>query len=397
MHFQEFESEQHIAEFARQYGDIFSADESLTVAEIGDGNLNFVYRISGDNQSLIVKQALPYIRVIGEGWPLTQDRIRIEAQALKLAAEKSQRRVPEVHYFCSTHCAILMEDIGDHISLRDALCQRKPLPQLVDSLAGFLADSYFETSDLAMGSQARKALITEFSNPQLCNISEEVYFWDPFCDHERNQVNPGVRAKAEALWEDDAVALAVAKLKAKFMSQPQALLHGDLHTGSVFVTDDSCKLIDPEFAFCGPIGFDLGTLVANFLLSYAGHANTEGSAAERGAFRDWLLETVNGLWEGFSTRFEQRMKADTVDPNMKGDLYCQYYLQSLLQDSLGFAAVEMTRRTIGIAHVNDIEGIADPDVRACSEALSLDIARYLLLNADGIESMSHAVEEISQL
>ena len=33
------------------------------------------------------------------------------------------------------------------------------------------------------------------------------------------------------------------------MTNAQALLHGDLHTGSVFVRDDSTKVIDPEFAF----------------------------------------------------------------------------------------------------------------------------------------------------
>ena len=64
----------------------------------------------------------------------------------------------------------------------------------------------------------------------------------------------------------------------RFCEQSQALIHGDLHTGSIMVTVSSTKVIDPEFAFYGPIGFDVGALLGNFLLSYFsqdGHADHE--------------------------------------------------------------------------------------------------------------------------
>ena len=34
------------------------------------------------------------------------------------------------------------------------------------------------------------------------------------------------------------------------------------------VTDDDTRVIDPEFAFYGPIAFDVGMLLANFWMSY---------------------------------------------------------------------------------------------------------------------------------
>lgn len=40
--------------------------------EIGDGNINFVFVITGPSGSIIVKQGLPYIRCVGESWPLSQ-------------------------------------------------------------------------------------------------------------------------------------------------------------------------------------------------------------------------------------------------------------------------------------------------------------------------------------
>ena len=64
-------------------------------------------------------------------------------------------------------------------------------------------------------------------------------------------------------------------LKWQFMTQAEALLHGDLHTGSVMVkaaavgAERSTKVIDSEFAFYGPIGFDIGALWGNYLIAAA--------------------------------------------------------------------------------------------------------------------------------
>ena len=55
--------------------------------------------------------------------------------------------------------------------------------------------------------------------------------------------------------------LEVAKLKEGFLTHAQALIHGDLHTGSIMVTEEDTKVIDPEFAFYGPIGFDIGAVI----------------------------------------------------------------------------------------------------------------------------------------
>ena len=40
--------------------------------------------------------------------------------------------------------------------------------------------------------------------------------------------------------------LEVAKLKFDFMTHAQALIHGDLHTGSIFIKEDSTKVIDAD-------------------------------------------------------------------------------------------------------------------------------------------------------
>ena len=54
----------------------------------------------------------------------------------------------------------------------------------------------------------------------------------------------------------------------RFCEKTQALIHGDLHTGSVMVTHESTQVIDPEFAFYGPMGFDIGAFIGNLFLAY---------------------------------------------------------------------------------------------------------------------------------
>ncbi|MFA7746590.1 phosphotransferase, partial [Salinicoccus roseus] len=57
------------------------------------------------------------------------------------------------------------------------------------------------------------------------------------------------------------------ELKAIFLNSAETLVHGDLHTGSIFADEHETKVIDPEFAYFGPIGFDIGQFIANLLLN----------------------------------------------------------------------------------------------------------------------------------
>ena len=51
---------------------IFSNFNNLNVREVGDGNLNYVYLITNNdasNESVALKQAVPFLRIVGESWP----------------------------------------------------------------------------------------------------------------------------------------------------------------------------------------------------------------------------------------------------------------------------------------------------------------------------------------
>ena len=62
----------------------------------------------------------------------------------------------------------------------------------------------------------------------------------------------------------------------RFIERAQALIHGDLHTASIMVTTGSTQIIDSEFGFYGPMGYDIGAFLGNLILAYYaqnGHAN----------------------------------------------------------------------------------------------------------------------------
>jgi len=393
-----FSDDAAVIAFVRRHTRLFNDDANLVVTEIGDGNINFVYRVAEPGgASVIVKQALPYVRIIGEGWPLSLDRIRIEAESLVLEAEHAGEWVPEVYHYEHDLAAIIMQDVGDHQNLRHALNERRKLPLLAQHLGLFMARTLFHTSDMHLDAHQKKALVKRFINPDLCKITEDLFFLDPYCDHERNAINPPLRPAAEALWQDDRLKVEVADLKYAFLNRAEALLHGDLHSGSIFVTEQSTKVIDPEFAYFGPIGFDVGSVIGNLLLNWCGQHEQAGDAQERQDWRDWLLVQIDKLWHEFSREFSHLMAEQTVDESLQNPHWQARRMLQIWSDTLGFAGTELIRRTIGLAHVADLETIEDAARRAQCEAMALQLGRELILQRNDIHSMTELLDLVRQL
>lgn len=133
--------------------------------------------------------------------------------------------------------------------------------------------------------------MARFANDAMCSLTEKVIFTDPYHAEPHNRhTSPQLDAEAAALRSDPEAAAAAAALKLVFAQRPQALLHGDMHTGSLMATDATTYAIDPEFAFYGPIGFDVGKAIANLLLmAFACEGHATGEPLQRGAALPQLL------------------------------------------------------------------------------------------------------------
>ncbi len=379
-------SEQEAVDYVRALPGIFSEGAELSSHEIGDGNLNLVFHIREEatGKSVILKQALPYARVVGESWPLTVDRNRIESEALQIQGKYVPDLVPKVYHYDTELALTVMEDLSDHILMRKGLIQGIRYPQFAKHIGRFMAHTLFYTSDLGAHPYEKKALVGRFINPELCKITEDLVFTDPYEDAETNNFNPLIRPQVEELWRHTELKREIAELKYGFLTRAEALLHGDLHTGSIFVTETSTKVIDPEFAYYGPIGFDIGAVIANLILNYAAQHGLQPDPQEREAFRAYLLETVENVWNEFVSQFVQLWHKQAKERSAHVEGFWQSYVNRLLADTAGYAGCKILRRVIGLAGVADLNTIADDQVRAEAERLALSIGQALILERRAI-------------
>ena len=70
------------------------------------------------------------------------------------------------------------------------------------------------------------------------------------------------------------------------------------------VTRNDSRVIDPEFAFYGPIGFDLGAFFGNLLVELVFTTRARRRQTDdRNAYQEWILEQAKIFWETFQDTF----------------------------------------------------------------------------------------------
>lgn len=365
---------------------------TLDVREVGDGNLNQVF-VCRDRagRSVVLKQALPYVRLVGPEWPMTEDRARREARAIRAHARLSEHVVGLIEFDAERH-VLAMEDLSDHEVLRSRLNRGGPAAGIVEALARYVADVAFGTSWFGLGAEAFRQEAAAGINSELCALTEDVIFTEPFLGAERNSYPEALAPLVDELQADHAWVGAAAALKIRMLTVQEALVHGDLHSGSVFVRGEgarlSVKTFDSEFAWYGPIGFDLGLLWANLLIA-AARARVLGEP-ERAAD---LLDGIARSWRVFVDRMTQ-LWPTRVDAPKYPDLALAPWLESIRSDGLGFAGCEATRRIIGLAKVTDIETL-DPAAHLTASTAVLRGAQHLLVHR--AEPVDAAVAALSKV
>ncbi len=384
-------------EYARQFGGVDDPASLVEAEEIGDGNLNLVFKIFDHqgNSRVIVKQALPYVRCVGESWPLTLDRARLEAQTLIEHYKYCPQHTVRVTHYDETLAVMVMEDLSSHRIWRGELVKGAFYPQAAAQLGEYLAQTLFHTSDFVLHPHQKKAEVSRFLNPEMCEITEDLFFNDPYTDHERNSYPQALEPLVASLREDEALRIAVAGLKHRFFAHAEALLHGDIHSGSIFVADNSLKAIDAEFGYFGPIGFDVGTALGNLLINYCG---LPGLLAPREAAegRKLRLNDVREVWNTFAARFLALAQEKTADVALAYPGYAQAFLRKVWADTIGYCGTELIRRTVGMSHVADMKLIKDEAMRTECIRSCITLGRTLILAADHIEDAEALIARIRQ-
>ena len=361
------------------------------------GNLNLVHAVDGPAGSVCAKQSLPYLRLLGESAPMPLDRIVFEHRALCAHGDVAPDRVPAVLHFDPTLCLLVMTYLEGHAPLREGLMQTVRYPHVARQIGEYVARTTFLTSDLALAPAERRARAAAMAgNAGMYRWMEELSYRDSYMVLERNAANaPHLDDIAASFRNDVPLKLAVSRLKRKFMAEPVAHLHGDLHTDSIMVTADDVRMMDMEHALYGPIGYDFGHLFGHLFLNYFAHDGYADPKGARPAFQGWLLSTIEATWQTFEATFTDLWYSQRTGEAYPAALFedagdtdglaaaLANLLAYVLRDALGFCGIEMVRRILTVGQVPDLQNIEDPAERAVHERRCLRFGRALILNAKG--------------
>ena len=378
--------------------DVVGDDSSLwKVDEVGDGNLNLVFIVEGLSGKAIIKQALPYVRLVGDSWPLPLYRAFYEHHALVRQARRSPGAVPKVLYFDEAQAMIVMEFLEPHIILRRKLIRGEKVEGLANFLGAFCAQTTFRGSELSLTSAEKKADVGLFSgNVEIPAITEGLVFTDPYYAAEINNHTAGLEGVVVKLRSDVALKVKVQQMLQRFASNTETMLHGDLHSGSIMSTANDSRVIDPEFAQYGPMGFDVGMLIANFLMAYFSQPGHRGD--DLADYQDWILQVVSETCDVFDAEFRRLWGSERTGMLYPKSLFeaqghdstpaCDAVLVQIWQDAWTVCGIEMHRRCLSLAHNADFEEIKNQTIRASLEARNLMMGAELIHKAQDLSQPS---------
>lgn len=384
----------HIAEF-------FGVGE-LTAREIGDGNLNQVFiveRTSDPSRSLVLKQALPYLRCVGESYPLDRSRMLYEIRSLLQSQQLCPKHTPKIYHTDEQMSLVVMQNLNRHIIMRKGIIEGVKYPLFSEHISDFLANTLFFTSSLALQSGQKRLLMGNFlQNTQLCKLTEDFVFTLPYMEHETNRHDRLIDKEVRRIRASGEFKLKAMELKNLFMNNSEALIHGDLHTGSIMLNESETFIIDSEFAFFGPIGFDVGAVYGNLLMGVAA-----ARAREMDDYATWLQGVAIEVLQKFSSKFRALWDAQehsalfSEKEYWKGlqkerEEFKDGYMRRILQDTAGFAGCKMMRRQMGIAHVLDIDSIEDEKSRAKAQKEVIATAERFVMQHRQINCIDDVVK-----
>ena len=381
----------------RVFVKLIDANNLVEFKEVGDGNLNLVFIMKDSSgRGIVLKQALPYVRLVGPDWPMTPSRARIEAETTIIHSKFAKDLVPEIYDYDSDRFIIAMEDLSDHVVWRGALNSGLRFDGVAGPLGKYVAKTAFGTSIFGLGQEPHKLEVARAINPGLCLITEDLVFTEPYFENGRNSVLPSNEKDAQELANDKEMVNEIGLLKYKFMTAAESLIHGDLHTGSAMIKCEdkkvavSVKAIDSEFSFYGPIGFDLGALVANYTIA-AARACALGNIEQM----HWALSLGEQTWVEFEKEF-RKLWPSRVDKRVFTDQLLEELIKTWRADTLGYAGAKMARRIVGLAKTSDIETL-EPNVREGAARAVLQIARKTTKERNQAKSWAALAKEAAEI
>lgn len=371
--------EKSVIEYVKKMFREFAESEELEASEIGDGNLNYVFRVRDvkTQKSVIIKQAGEELRISSE-MRLPISRGKHEYMYYLEMNKLYSGMMPRVFFYDDVMCVIAMEDMIGSEVMRKYLLKQNICEDFAEQITDYLAAMLRTTIFIKCGAGRKNA--AQFENSALCKITEDLVFTCPYLeDCDSNNITEGNQTfiKTE-IFDDNTLKSEVGKLKYKFMTCSQALIHGDLHTGSIFVKDNKVTVFDPEFSFYGPIGYDIGNVIANLIFSFFNNQSKKDEMVV--AFYDWVLDTITSVVNLYVEKYNAFFAMNEVDNMFGSDCFKEHLLGDILADTAGYTGTEIIRRIVGMAKCEDFTSIEDVGDRIRLERKCILFAKELIMN-----------------
>ncbi|MEI6551768.1 MAG: aminoglycoside phosphotransferase family protein [Actinomycetes bacterium] len=234
---------------------IFARDEEITVEVLTGGVSNTVLAISTASKNLVLKQALPALKV-AELWEADPRRAIVEADALELFHSLNPEIVPKLVFVDPIRFVVIME----RVSLTSRVWKS-------DLLEGIYRPQVART----LG-----ATLSQWHNYGVSNpAAHKKFMEDTLFDQLR--IDPFYRfVAAKNLELQDSIRSLIAELE----NNKSTIVHGDFSPKNFMVTDnDHVYVLDFEVMHVGNPVFDLAFILAHLLCKFF-HAPNASEAAE---------------------------------------------------------------------------------------------------------------------
>jgi 5-methylthioribose kinase len=253
-----------LTKYLRAQGWIEADERVRSAKKPGEGNMNFVVRVTTSRRTIVLKQALPYVyRYPQVAAPVARGKTEAGFYQLINKQPELTPYIPGLVGFDAPHHVLALEDLGTGSDF--TFLYRSPeqiTEEQLHQLLHFLSHLH--------RIKAEPDEVPFLQNMDMRKLNHEHIFRYPYAADnglDLDTIMPGLQAVSQSYQRNDTLRRRIAELGALYLRPGDTLVHGDFYPGSWLRVPSGVKVIDPEFGFFGLAAFDVGVMLAHALLT----------------------------------------------------------------------------------------------------------------------------------
>ena len=298
---------------------IFSAGAKVDVEVLRGGVSNVVLAVSGEGKKLVLKQALPELKVASK-WSVEQRRALVEARAIEVFHELTPLHVPKLYDVDPDRFALLIERAPhDTTNWKEDLLTGDIHIEVAQNLGQILGLWHKSTSQ-------NMEILAEFVEDSL---------------FEQLRINPFYRSLATKHVE---LAARINSLITELEGDKSAVVHGDFSPKNILVEDSRTAIVlDFEVVHTGNPVFDLGFILGHLICKQEFFTDSQS----KNSLAQCAMEFISHYEKALGSKVAQTLTwhAATIALARVDGVSLVHYLNTQAQESLRDRAIDYLSRT----------------------------------------------------